>query len=61
MWEKSPMKINENELTENSIDFDKVCRQLSLEEDQHSLNAAKKKKKDEDDLFEDEEDEDSFR
>ena len=60
MLEKKPMNADENELIEKSIDFNKISKQYSLEDDQYTLNAAKKKKKDEDDEDDFDEEEDDY-
>jgi len=60
MWEISPMKINENEAKGNPADFNMISRQLKLECDQYTLNAAKKKKKGEDDEDDFDEEEDDY-
>ena len=56
------MVIKENEITETLIDNKHYGQYLNLNDDPHSLNAAKRKKKDEDedDDYDDEEKDDYY-
>ena len=69
MWEKNSTELTEKELFESPADKDFYGRLLNLDEDPHTINAAKRKKKDEDedddvgeeedDFYEEEEEEDN--